>query len=58
MQAYGRLALEDNSGVGKAVQAHVFLAPAAVPSRSQPKEADPQIAMGPSGRGFGDFPYL
>ena len=50
------LALEDNSEVGEVVPGRcsissvctcVFLLPA--------KEADPQLAMGPPGRGFGDF---
>ena len=36
----------------------IILAATAVPSSSQTKEADPQLTMGPSGRGFGDFPYL
>ena len=41
MQAYGSLALEDNSEVGE-----IF--PVSAP------EADPQLAMGLSVRGFGD----
>ena len=42
LQAYDSPALEDNSEV----------------SEFPAKEADPQLAKGPSGRGFGDFPYL
>ena len=59
VQTYGSLALKDNSEVGEAVLdrcsifcvcTSAFLLPA--------KEADPQLAKGPSGRGFGGFPYL
>ena len=48
------LLLKDNSEVGEAVlvrcSTNAFYLPA--------KEADPQLAMGPSGRGIGDSPYL
>ena len=61
MQAYDRIEGRIIRRLVKRFWADViFPVSAPVPSSSLPaKEADPQLAtMGPSGRGFGDFPYL
>ena len=51
MQAYGSLALEENSEVGKAVLDRHSTS-ISCPSGSQPKKADPKITMGPSRKGL------
>ena len=59
MQVYGSLVLEDNSEVGKAVLGRRSISCVCTSAFLLPtKEADPQLAMGPSVREFGDFPYL
>ena len=59
MQAYGSLALENNSEVGEAVLGRCSISCLYTSAFKLPaKEADPQLAMGPPRKGFGDFPYL
>ena len=58
-EAYGRLALEDNSEVGEAVLGRCSISCVCTSAFYLPaKEADSQHVMGPSGRGFGEFSYL
>ena len=53
-QVYGSLALEDNSEVGEAVLGRCSISCVCTSAN----EADPQLAMSPSGRGQGNFPHL
>ena len=60
MQAYDSLALEDNSQFGEAVVGRYSIFCVCTSAfQLAAKEADPQLTMGPSGRGFGYMvPYL
>ena len=59
IQAYGSLGLGDNSEVVEVVLGRCSLSCVCTRAFKHPaKEADPQLAMGPSERGFGDYLYL
>ena len=56
MQVYDSGALKDNLDVGKAALVRCSISCVCTSAFLLPvKEADPQLAMGPPGRGFGDF---
>ena len=59
MQAYGSLAFKDNLEVGEVVLDRGSTSCVWISAFKLPvKEADPKLAMGPSGRGFSDNVYL